>query len=109
MTIGARLGRTCLSVDVVRHRGLHKYLFDFEPFCVAGIGCILGSSVWRFRYISGGASAAAAAPAEQAKVEKELSGWAAWRATVGGPRRSAAAEEARNAEKHRKLEEQLWQ
>ena len=56
-----------------------------------------------------GASAAAAAPAEQAKVEKELSGWAAWRATVGGPRRSAAAEEARNAEKHRKLEEQLWQ
>ena len=62
-----------------------------------------------------GASAAEAAPAEQAtaapqaKVEKELSGWAAWRATVGGPRRSAAAEEARNAEKHRKLEEQLWQ
>ena len=32
MTIGARLGRTCLSVDVVRHRGLHKYLFYFEPF-----------------------------------------------------------------------------
>ena len=29
--------------------------------------------------------------------------------SVGGPRRSAAAEEARNAEKHRKLEEQLWQ